>query len=166
MPAVSAPATQLPELPYFFLSDKSQWGDFKRSLNNCGLSWSLSDWMTTILFGGADYLFVSTKMAEIDAIFQVPDIIGNGEAKDKQFAVMETSQKLLAALGISKSENIQPSQRFCNLSKLQFEPDSKLPSRQKMWIVKSLQGTKHQPGPFYYLTQQCEPYDTAHRFKR
>ena len=82
---------------------------------------------------------------------------------------MDTSKKLLEAFGISKSpEDIHPSTRFCNLNKLEFEPDSKLPAPQKLWawMVKCLQGNKAQAGPYYYFTQQCIPYDIAHLFKR
>ena len=63
---------------------------------------------------------------------------------------------------------IKPSIKFCNLNKLEFEPDSKLPSRQKLWswIQRCLLGTKPTPGPYYYISQQCPVYDISHLFKR
>ena len=124
--------------------------------------------MTTIVYRGPDYKQVKSKMDDLDKIFVVSDIHPEGDEK-VGFAVMDTSKKLLEALGISKSpEDIHPSTRFCNLNKLELEPDSKLPARQKLWawMVKCLQGNKAQAGPYFYLTQQCIPYDIAHLFKR
>ena len=51
----------LPDLPFQYLTDKSQWPDFKRSLNNCGYTWNISDWMSTIVFKGKDYNDLKTK---------------------------------------------------------------------------------------------------------
>ena len=33
-------------------------------------------------------------------------------------------------------------------------------------MVKCLQGNKAQAGPYFYLLQQCTPYDIAHLFQR
>ena len=82
----------------------------------------------------------------------------------------DKSRQLIKLLGFPKNlgEYINPSMKFCNLNKLEFEPDSKLPARQKMWawMVKCLQGPKSVPGPYFYLTQQCLPYDISFLFKK
>ena len=83
---------------------------------------------------------------------------------------MKQARKYTQMLGISASlgEYLQPSVRYCNLNKMEFEPDSKLPARQKLWawLTKCLQGTQSQPGPYYYLIHQCMTHDVSHLFKR
>ena len=73
-------------------------------------------------------------------------------------------------MGFPKSmgDYIQPSLKFCNFNTLEFEKDTKLPARQKLWawILESLQGPRASPGPFYYITLQCKAYDISHLFKR
>ena len=158
----------LPDLPYQYLLERSQWSDFKRALNNCGLTWAIPDWMSTILYKGKDYKDLKEKGEDMDAIFKLPVIT---LAENKQIeAGGDKSRKLISLLGFPKSmgEYIQPSMKFCNLNKLEFEPDSKLPARQKLWswMVKCLQGPKLTPGPYHYLVQQCSVHDISFLFKR
>jgi hypothetical protein len=160
------PSSSLVELPYFYLLDRSNWTDFKRSLNNCGLTWSLPDWMSTIVYKGEDYKKLEAK-SDISQIFKLPTI-NVGEVKVEVGS--GKSRELINLLGFPKSigEYIQPSTRYCNLTKLDFEPESKLPARQKLWtwILKSLYGPKNSPGAYYYLTNQVAVYDISHLFKR
>ena len=164
-PVMTVIPPPLVEIPYFYLSEKSQWTDFKRSLNNCGLVWNIPDWMSTILYNGEDYQKVFQEMKEIETIFRPPTIVVGEEKVD----IGDKSRKMLKILNISQiSDSVQPSMKFCNLNKLEYEPDTKLPARQKfwMWMTKCLMGNKSNPGPYYYLTQQCIVYDIAHLYKR
>ena len=40
--------SSLIDLPPVYLTEKSHWQDFKKAINECGLAWSLPDWMTTV----------------------------------------------------------------------------------------------------------------------
>ena len=46
-----------------------------------------------------------------------------------------TNQIFMDLLGFPKTmgEYLQPGMRFCNLNKMEYEPDGKLPARQKLW---------------------------------
>ena len=166
--ATSRENTPLVDLPYQYLVEKSQWTDFKRALNVCGLTWNLGDWMSTILHKGKDYNLLEDKGENLDEIFKLP-VVSFGENKHAEVGG-DKSRKLMKLLGFPKNmgEYITPSIRFCNLNKLEFEPESKLPARQKMWswMLKCLHGQKSMPGPYYYITQQCTPYDISFLFKR
>jgi transposase InsO family protein len=157
----------LVELPYFYLLERGHWSDFRRALNNCGLTWNLPDWMCTIVYKGADYKELRKLDGELDEIFKLPTVsIG----EEKLEVGGSKSKSLIKLLGFprSMSDYIQVSTKYCNLSKLEFEPDSKLPARQKLWswIVKCLQGTKLTPGPYYYLINQVPVYDISQLFKK
>ncbi len=160
-----SPPAILVELPHSYLLERSHWSEFRRALNNCGLTWNIPDWMCTILYKGADYGQLLAKDPELDEIF-VPPVV---EVDAKQFG-QKKSKSLIKLLGFPSSvgEYIQVSTKYCNLSKLLFEPDSKLPARQKLWswIVKCLYGPKSTPGPYYYLINQVKIYDISHLFKR
>jgi hypothetical protein len=108
------------------------------------------------------------KGEDMDEIFRLP-VVMLGENKQVE-AGGDKSRKLINLLGFPKSmgEYIQPSMKYANLNKLEFEPDSKLPARQKLWswMVKCLQGPKLAPGPYHYLVQQCSVYDISFLFKR
>ena len=140
----------LADIPYVYLLDQSQWPDFKRALNNCGLTWNIPDWMTTIVYKGLDYKTICNKGEDLDKIFLLTSI----DVGDKKMEPGGThTQKLIEMLGFPKNlgEYIQPSIRFCNLGKLEFEPESKLPARQKLWawILRCLQGPKQTEGPLF-----------------
>ena len=66
--------------------------------------------------------------------------------------------KLVGLLGLptGMGDAIRPTLQFCCLLRVEYEPDSRLPARQKMWawIVKSLRGNKLAPGPYHYLEVQ------------
>ena len=84
----------LPDIPYLYLTDRSQWSDLKRALNNCGLSWNIPDWMYTVVHGGEDYLAMRKSSpeakAELDAIFAPPTI----KVGEQDFKVNETSKEV------------------------------------------------------------------------
>ena len=157
--------TSLQDLPFQFLTDKYQWGEFKRAIENCGLTWNIPDWLYTITYKGVDYKELKKTDATIDDVFPEPAI----SVLEKKMEVADTSKKWLNLIGLPKMSNSQSySTKFCNLNKMEFEPDSKLPARQKMWtwFVKCLHGGKQTPGPFYYLTNQVQVYDISYLFKR
>jgi hypothetical protein len=127
----------LVDLPYVYLLERSHWSDFRKALNNCALTWNIPDWMCTILYRGSDYAQLLAKDAELDEIFKLPTI----QVGDEKVEVgSKKSKDLIKMLGFPKNigEYIQVSTKYCNLSKLEFEADSKLPARQKLWswIVK------------------------------
>jgi len=160
-------APALPDIPLVYFTDRSQWTDFKRALNNCGLTWNLPDWMMTITYKGADWQAIAdTKRAQLEELFAAPV----RETENKKYEVLKTSNEFLKILGYPKSmgEYIQTSVSFCNLRTLEYEPDHKLPARQKFWtwIVNSLHGPSTTPGPYHYLTKQMPMYDIAYLFKK
>lgn len=159
--------TILVDLPYTYLLERSHWTDFRKALNNCALTWNIPDWMCTILYRGPDYNQLLAKDKELDEIFRLPTI----QVGDEKVEVgSKKSRDLIKMLGFPKNigEYIQVSTKYCNLSKLEFEADSKLPARQKLWswMVKCLFGTKMTPGPYYYLVNQIRIYDVSALFKR
>jgi hypothetical protein len=126
----SVPVSTLSDLPPSYLLEKSQWSDFKKAITTCGLIWNLPDWMSTIVYQGIDYVEMKKKEPSLDDIFPSPTMtVGENEVK-----VGETSSKLLKLFGLPKTFGTKYSTiKFCNLSKLEFELDSKLPARQKLW---------------------------------
>ena len=158
-------APPLIELPYYFLTEKYQWPEFKKAIDTCGFTWNIPDWMSTIIYQGVDYLELKKAEDTLDEMFPQPmRAYGDVEVK-----VGETSKKLLKILGINKQSGTKhTSMKYCNLSKLEFEPDFKLPARQKLWswFVKCLHGPKSTPGPYFYLTNQVPVYDISQLFKR
>jgi len=149
-------SVNLADIPFVYLLDRSQWTDFKRALNNCGLTWNLPDWMMTIIYRGPDWQEISStaeEKARLEELFVAPIRAVGGE--EKKIDVIQTSTRFMKLLGYPKAigEYIQPSSTFCNLKTLQFELDSKLPARQKFWtwIVNSLHGPTTTPGQYHYL---------------
>jgi len=66
-------AAHLVDIPLVYLLDRSQWTDFKRALNNCGLTWNLPDWMMTIVHKGPDWVkLAETKKDELEEVFKAP----------------------------------------------------------------------------------------------
>ena len=161
--------TYLTELPFTYLLERSSWSEFRRALNTCGLTWNIPDWMCTIVHGGPDYEKLKMEDEELDVIFKhkTVTLIDGDESKE---LTVEKAKSLIKLLGFtdSMSEYVQLSAKYCNLGKLEFEPDSKLPARQKMWswIVKCLSGGRAIPGPYYYLVSQVPVYDISGLFKR
>jgi len=155
-----------PDVPFCYLLDKSNWTDFKRALNNCGYTWNLADWMHTVVHQGKQYQEIVSKRPEFTDFFQVPAF---PQVEGKVLGP-DAKQVFIDLLGFPKNmgEYIKPSLRFCNIERMEFEPEQKLPARQKLWswIGKCLFGPKAQAGPFYYLTHQCTIYDISYLFKR
>jgi hypothetical protein len=159
-------SSQLADVDPLYLVDRLGWPDFKRRLNECGLTWNLPHWMTTIVYKGTEWNEQVKNGIPLGNYF-VDDkiVIGEGEV-----GTSELGAKLIAGLGLPKNmgDYIQPSLRFCVLDTVQFESDRKLPARQKMWswILKSLRGPRGTPGPYYYLIDEVKPYDISGLFKR
>jgi len=156
----------LVDVPYCYLMEKSSWTDFKRALNTCGFTWNLSDWMHTVVYQGKQYKDICDKRPDFAEYFVAP-VPAPMEAK---LMGPEANKAFINLLGFPKNmgEYIKPSMRFCNLEKMDFEPDTKLPARQKMWswISRSLYGPTQKQGPFFYLTSQVGIYDISYLFKR
>ena len=155
----------LVDMPYVYLTSKHQWSEFKRALTDCGAAW-LPDWRSTIAYEGSDYKKLSSTMKEINEIFDVTTTIVIGDKEEK---AGDLSRRMLEAIGFTNNSNeIKQNAKWCNLNKLTWEPESKLPARQKLWswILKSLYGTGSTPAAYYYLSQQCETYDISYLYKR
>ena len=43
------------DIPCVYLQERSSWPEFKRALNECGLTWNLPEWMTTIVHQGTEW---------------------------------------------------------------------------------------------------------------
>ena len=81
--------TSLQDLPFQFLTDKYQWGEFKRAIENCGLTWNIPDWLYTITYKGVDYKELKKTDATIDDVFPEPAI----SVLEKKMEVADTSKK-------------------------------------------------------------------------
>ena len=112
----------LPDIPPVYLIDKSQIGDLKRVINNCGLSWNIPDWINTIVYKGVQYKDLLSKGRNLDAIF-VSDEFGEIENQEGEDDYLED-------LGFPKSlgKFITPNLKFCNLKRKVFESENKLPA--------------------------------------
>ena len=136
--------SNLIDLPCLYLYDRSCWPDFKRALNECGLSWNLPDWLTTIVYQGEEWKRVIKTGHDLNSYFPTPD---KKNAEDGNYAKSSAlGTKLVSLLGLPKNlgESIQPTIQFCCLFTVKFEDERRLPARQKMWswLVRSLKGTR------------------------
>jgi hypothetical protein len=124
--------TQLVDLPPHYLLDRTDWPEFKRSMNVCGLTWNLPDWMHTIVYKGEDWKKISGTEdgKNLDELFPAPTKKG---LDGNELKIGDASSKLIKALGFPKQlgEYIHPSLKFCNLSSLEFEPENKLTESQR-----------------------------------
>src|SRR5688500_9704576 len=124
-------------------------------------------WMTTIVYRGKEWHEYADKGTDLSQYF--PAVIkktGDGVTTN----VSDLSQKLVGMLGLPRNvaEIRDTSLQFCNLATVEFEPDRKLPARQKFWswLVRSLRGLKAIPGQYYYLVDEVQRYDIQYLFKR
>jgi transposase InsO family protein len=156
------------DIPCSFLSDRLGWPDFKKALNECGLSWGLPEWMTTIVHCGAEWNSILKTGTDLSQFFPVAEKKQAGDGSNAKTSAL--GAKLTTLLGLPKNmgESIGPSVQFCCLSTVEFESERRLPARQKMWswMVRSLRGNKTNIGPFHYLVDEVQMYDIALLFKR
>ena len=158
---------QLVDIPCVYLQDRSIWSDFKRALNECGLIWNLSEWMTTIVYHGTEWNLIKDKGTDLDTYFPRGEktVAGDGN-------ISKTSSlgaKLVGLLDRPKNlGDFKASVLFCCLSTVEFEDERRLPARQKLWnwLVRSLRGNRPSPGPFHYLVDEVQMYDISYLFKR
>lgn len=54
-------APVLSDISPFYLTEKSEWGLFKKAITSCGLIWNIPDWMSTIVYQGDDYLEIKKR---------------------------------------------------------------------------------------------------------
>ena len=158
----------LVEIPCSFLYDRSGWPAFKRALNECGLTWNLPDWMTTIVYKGTEWKAIAAKGTDLDTYFPVVEKTKAGDGASSKSSKLGLKLTHLLGLPTNMGESIRPSVQFCCLSTVEFEDERRLPARQKLWtwIVKSLRGNKATIGPFHYLIDEVQMYDIALLFKR
>ena len=158
----------LVDIPCVYLNDRGCWADFKRALNECGLIWNLSEWMTTIVYKGAEWKLIASKGTNLDQYFPAVEKTAAGDGNVSKTSTL--GAKLVGLLGLPSNlgDHIKPSMQFCCLNTVEFEDDRRLPARQKLWnwIVRSLRGVRPTPGPFHYLVDEVQMYDISYLFKR
>ena len=167
-PRVPHPDTYLlTDIPCVFLHERGCWSEFKKSLNECALTWGLPDWMTTIVYKGVEWRDCATKGTDLSIYFPVIQKTGAGDGLISKQSVL--GAKLTALLERPKNlGSFKPSQIFCCLATVEYEEDRKLPARQKLWtwITKSLRGNRPAAAPYHYLVDEVDMYDISHLFKR
>ena len=160
--------TNLIDLPFVFLSDRLNWGDFKKAIHECGLIWGLPEWMTTITYKGIEWhSLISEHQVDLNKYFPEVQKTQAGDGFSSKSSTL--GNKLASLLGRPKSlaDSIS-SVQFCCLTTVEYESERKLPSRQKLWswMVRSLRGSKPAPGPYHYLVDEVQTYDISYLFKR
>ena len=155
----------LQEIPCIYLNDRTEWRDFKSALTDCGLVWNLPSWMTTIVYQGSEWKAICSGGTDLSTFFPAP-----ARGPPKEGGEAKETPNLVTLLGLPKSmvETPSSSTLFCDLEKIEFESDKRLPARQKFWqwMIRCLRGTKPIPGAFHYLIDEVQPYDIAGLFKR
>ena len=171
MPAKKTPELPnlLVDIPCVYLLDRSGWQDFKRALNDCGLTWNLPDWMTTIVYQGREWNEIKDRGTDLKEHFPEPTaVLQPLLADENKDAGPRPNLVNLLNLPLSVIEKRISSTLFCNLSKIEFESDKRLPARQKFWnwMVRCLRGSQTVPAAFHYLVDEVDPYDISYLFKR
>ena len=157
----------LVDIPCVYLLDRSSWPEFQRALNECGLTWNLSEWMTTIVHHGVEWKQVVAGGTPLQDYFPQVEKKSAGDGSYSKTSLL--GQKLVATLKLPKNlGDLRPSTQFCCLSTVEFEDDRRLPARQRMWswMVRSLRGNRQSAGPYHYLVDEVQMYDISHLFKR
>jgi hypothetical protein len=112
------PTTQLVDIPCVYLLDRSQWHEYRKSLNDCALTWNIPDWMTTIVYKGREWQEIKKKGTDLEKFFPPPKmtIAVGEEQKDEQMP------DLVQLLGLPKNtKDMSSSTQFCNLAKVEYE---------------------------------------------
>ena len=159
----------LPDMACVYLYDRAGWPDFKKALSECGLVWNLPEWMTTIIYRGAEWKNIVKKHGtDLDTFFPAVEKTAAGDGNVSKTSSL--GEKLVALLDLPKNigDYIKPSVQFCCLNTVEFEDERKLPARQKLWswFVRSLRGNRATPGPYHYLVDEVQMYDISYLFKR
>ena len=59
----------LVDIPCVYLQDRNSWPEFKRTLNECGLTSNLSEWMTTIVHKGYEWTQICAGGTNLEDYF-------------------------------------------------------------------------------------------------
>jgi len=100
-PAALELVNHLVEIPCVYLNDRNGWADFKRGLNECGLVWNFSDWMTTIVWRGVEYETIVAAGTDLDTYFPVVEKKNAGDGAESRTSAL--GGKLVALLGLPKN---------------------------------------------------------------
>ena len=154
----------LHDIPVEYLTEKSQWHDFKRALVDLGLQWNLPDWSTTIVHKGRDWDDMVKAGADMERLFPLPrrGVVVDGKVEPVDIDLIEL-------LGLPSSKNEKKNAAyFCNLGTFELESAKKLPARQKFWnwFIRNLKGIKPVAGPYYYIVTEVQVYDITGLYKR
>ena len=120
------------DLPVCYLYDRGTWADFKKALNECGGTWNLPDWMTTIVRGGVEWKRMMSAGVALDKYFPITEKTKAGDGLHSKNSVLGLD--LIAAFGLPKNlgESIRPSVQYCCLGTVEYEDERRLPARQKL----------------------------------
>ena len=97
-PVKEVSSSKLEDIPCFYFTERSQWMDFKRALANCGMTWGLQDWMTTVIEGGREFKELSEKHEEFNAAFPPANIM----LGEKKVELQPLQAKLFTTLGLAR----------------------------------------------------------------
>ena len=148
------------DIPCVYLLERSNWPEFKRALNECGLTWNLPEWMTTIVHLGTEWKQIVAGGTNLQDYFPQVEKKTAGDGSYSKTSIL--GQKLVATLKLPKNlGDLRPSTLFCCLSTVEFEDERKLPARQRMWswITRSLRGNRQSAGPYHYLVDEVQRLD-------
>ena len=96
------------------------WPEFKRTLNECGLIWNLSEWMTTIVYHGTEWNLIKDKGTDLDTYFPQGEKRVAGDGNISKTSAL--GAKLVGLLDRPKNlGELKATVLFCCLSTVEFE---------------------------------------------
>ena len=141
-----------------YLYDRATWADFKKALTECGGSWNLPDWMTTIVRDGSEWKRMIASGVALEKYFPTTQKKSAGDGLFSKNSALGST--LVSAFGLPKNlgEAIRTGAQYCCLINVEYEDDRRLPARQKMWswMVKSLRGNRAAVGAYHYLVDEVQ----------
>ena len=90
----------LVDIPCVYLLKRSSWPEFKRALNECGLTWNLPEWMTTIVHQGAEWKQVVASGTNLQDYF--PQVEKRTAGDGSYFKTSLLGQKISGNTEIAK----------------------------------------------------------------
>lgn len=158
----------LPDIPCSYLYDRSGWADFKKAIQECGLTWNIPHWMTTIIYKGESWRNIEEQGADLEAAFPMPEKKTAGDGVHAGSSELGSKLTKFLKLPMNMGEVFKPTTQFCCLDTIEFEDERRLPARQKLWtwMVKSLRGNRTTIGPYHYLVNEVQTYDIYLLFSR
>jgi hypothetical protein len=134
------------------------------------MAWNFREWINTTVYGGAKWQAVvelGVKVVKADDEDEIPALMPikkEGDEGDDDEGEAKNAE-IFKIMGYSRTDvdYFQASTRFVNVLTGVVESNKLSAARQKLWnwMVKSLQGPKSNPGPYYYLVDEVAHSDVA-----